>query len=228
MHSSITSLPRNWLTRWTSAALTVWRTDQYSRLGDHWVDIIEQAIENTENILVVLSENSAKSEWVRAEAAMALSQRGKRVVPIFSTKNADVPFLLKDIKGIELSNPDTFSASMDKLIELLREERSFGRFSIHDENRSRLFKAQLEASTLEQEKLVLEHTRRQKTLALAIGSSLTAAISVVVASSLIFAVDILQSITPVLGLFVGVALGIAGSFVGYWLARSRRKMGARK
>lgn len=117
---------------------------------------------------------------------------------------------------------------MDKLIELLGEEKSLAKPRIHDENRSRLFKAQLEVSILEQEKLLLEHTKIQKTLGLAIGLSITVVISAVVAPSLIFAIEILQSITTVLGLFVGVALGIAGSFVGYWLSRSRRRMGARK
>ena len=208
--------------------LTVWYADQHSRLGDHWIDIIERAIENTENILVVLSENSVASEWVRAETAMALSQRDKRVVPVFSTNNADVPFLLRDIRGVDLSSPDTFSVSVDKLLQLLQAEKPLRESDIDDEDRSRRFRAQLEASILEQEKLSLEHITRQKTLALVIGSSVTAVISAVVAFSLIVSIDVLDKITPVLGLLVGVGLGIAGSIVGYWLTYSRRREGARK
>ena len=56
--------------------LKVWSVDQHLKLGGHWAEVVEEGIHDAENILVVLSRDSANSDWQRAETAMALTQGG--------------------------------------------------------------------------------------------------------------------------------------------------------
>ena len=96
-----------------SHGLTVWSADQHIGPGDHWLEVIQDAIRDSQNILVILSRNSARSSWVEAEAAIALCHGGKRIVPVYSTKDVDVPFMLRSIQGIDLSDPETWDTALN-------------------------------------------------------------------------------------------------------------------
>lgn len=208
--------------------LKVWHSDKHSRLGDHWVHIIEHAIKDAKNILVILSDNSAKSDWIRVELAIALSQRGKRVVPIFTSKNSDVPFLLRDIKGVDLSNPDTFSASVDNLIPILNMKVSQIESNIENENLSRVIRAKIESTLLDHERVIVEQNKKQKNLLLSMILALVSTITVLMITSLFISINVIESTTTILWLFIGIGLGIASSFLCLWLTYLRRKLESKK
>ena len=208
-----------------SRGLKVWSVDQHLEPGDHSAKVIEEGIHDAENILVVLSESSAHSDWVRAETAMALTQDGKRIVPIFSTKNADVPFLLRAFRGVDLSDPEAYPNSMDRLANLLLKERPPREFNFHDDNRARLLKVRLEALALQQEKISLDDAANLKARALAISlASVCASVAVtgaIIAAASVLAVDVLNA--P-LAAGIGTAAGIlAGSVVSFLISRAKHR-----
>ena len=92
--------------------------------GEYWAEVIEEEIRRAENILIVLSENSVNSDWMRAEAAVAIAQGEKRIVPVYSINNVEVPFMLRAFRGVDLSDPESYRNSLDELATLLLEKES--------------------------------------------------------------------------------------------------------
>ena len=202
--------------------LKVWSVDQHLRPGDHWAQVIEEGIHGAENILVVLSENSASSDWVRVETAMALTQEGKRIVPVFSTKKADVPFMLRAFQGIDLSDPKYYPNSIDKLANLLLEERPPSESNFHDENRARLLKILLEAIVLQQEKIRADDATKLKSRALAMNFAPVFAF-VAFTGTMIIVVAAIKAVAPIAADILddfGILLAAAmGSVAGYTAGR---------
>ena len=194
--------------------------EQHLHPGLHWLSAIEEAIQNTENVLVILSSNSGRSEWVRLETAIALSRTDKLVVPVFSTKDADVPFMLKGIQGVDLSEPNRYLLSINELELQLRKQDNPQASTIEHGNASRDFKAQLEALSLEQEKRTLEHSERARTRALAMSCSVVTVMCFLIAF-FVLTVHEIDQIALQMAAFVGIASGLAGSFVSFWIIRRR-------
>ena len=187
--------------------LEVWSADQHLEPGDDWAKVIEEAILGVNNVLVVLSKNTANSEWVPAEAAIALSQGGKRIVPIYSTKDTFVPFMLRAIQGLDLSDPQGYPNAIDKLADLLRKEKLPRDPHLLEENSARFFKAQLEVLLLEQERLSLDVVAKSRVRALFISSAAVASMSALAGTLLFFnyAMDYVSiPLAVVFGAFAGM------------------------
>ena len=200
--------------------LTVWSVDQYVQPGDDWAQVIEEAISSVSNVLVVLSNNSATSEWVSAEAAIALTQ-GVRVVPIYATKKAYVPFMLRATRGVDLSHPEGYLSAVDQLANQLLKEEIPREANLVDENRARLFKAQLEALVLEQERLSLEDVAKSKGRALFVSLAAIASLGALTAT-LFLSINVMDDISIPLAVLFGASAGIAVGFVRLPFSRSKR------
>ena len=142
--------------------IRVWSAQQHVRPGSPWASVIDRGIRSSDNILVVLSDKSASSEWLRAETALALTQSEKRVVPIYATKKADVPFILRSIQGVDLSDPEEYEMSVNRLAEILSSTKIRKESIIDDDYDTRIFKARLEKLVLEQEALSLTRTAQRR------------------------------------------------------------------
>ena len=106
----------------TSHGLDVWAAENYVQPGTQLAKAIEGAIEDSRNILFVLSHKTSKSGWQRAETALALTQEGKRLIPIYHSENAEVPFLLRSFKGMDFSAASAYSTQIQRLALLLRSQ----------------------------------------------------------------------------------------------------------
>lgn len=80
------------------AGYDVWWDITGLRGGDDWVSTIPAAIAASRYMLVVLTSDSIKSEWVRKEYTHALSLR-KKIVPIMLTSTS-VPFALNTLNYV--------------------------------------------------------------------------------------------------------------------------------
>lgn len=69
--------------------------------GDDWVNTIPDAIASSQYVIVVLTPNSIKSEWVRKEYTQALSLR-KKIIPIMLVP-CSVPFALNTINFVNFA-----------------------------------------------------------------------------------------------------------------------------
>ncbi|HLO17277.1 MAG TPA: toll/interleukin-1 receptor domain-containing protein [Anaerolineales bacterium] len=98
------------------AGYNVWWDVSDLRGGDDWVRVIPTAIEASNYFIVVLSPNSAVSEWVEKEYTQALSLR-KKIIPIMLARSR-VPFALNTINYIDFTGDD-YTDSLNRLLATL-------------------------------------------------------------------------------------------------------------
>jgi TIR domain-containing protein len=98
------------------AGYEVWWDLTDLRGGDDWPRVIPKAIEASQYFVVVLSPNSAISDWVEKEYTQALSLR-KKIIPIM-LERSDIPFSLNTINFIDFTSDD-YAASFNNLLNAL-------------------------------------------------------------------------------------------------------------
>lgn len=99
-----------------------WVDEAEIKLGDSLIEKIEEGIENTDYLGVVLSPNSVNAEWVKREVRIALTQEihGKRmkVLPILLEK-VEIPAFLLDKKYADFTSEDNYKSSLQLIIDRL-------------------------------------------------------------------------------------------------------------
>ena len=102
----------------------VWVDEAEIKIGDSLIEKIENGIDNTDFLGVVISSASIKSEWVNREVRIALSQEilGKRikVLPIL-LENVAIPSFLIDKKYADFTSDEKYKSSLQLLIDRLSE-----------------------------------------------------------------------------------------------------------
>lgn len=88
--------------------------------GEELESAISQGIEASNYVVVVLSPDSVKSEWVKAEwnKALKLEKKGKirRVIPIL-LRDCNIPLRLDKKLHIDFRNPDLIAENTKRLID---------------------------------------------------------------------------------------------------------------
>lgn len=84
--------------------------------GDDWPRAIPAAIEASQSVIIVLSPNSAVSDWVEKEYTQALALR-KKIIPIMLERSS-VPFALNTINYVDFTSDD-YVASFNNLLTAL-------------------------------------------------------------------------------------------------------------
>lgn len=95
------------------AGYDVWWDLTDLRGGDDWPRVIPAAIESSQYVIVVLSPNSAISDWVEKEYTQALSLH-KKIIPIMLART-NIPFALNTINYIDFTGED-YAASLNNLL----------------------------------------------------------------------------------------------------------------
>jgi hypothetical protein len=98
------------------AGYEVWWDLTDLRGGDDWPRVIPAAIESSQYVIVVLSPNSAVSDWVEKEYTQALSLR-KKIIPIMLAQT-NIPFALNTINYVDFTGED-YAASLNRLLATL-------------------------------------------------------------------------------------------------------------
>ena len=88
------------------AGYDVWWDLTDLRGGDDWPRVIPAAIESSQYVIVVLSPNSAISDWVEKEYTQALGLR-KKIIPVM-LKPSRVPFALITVNYVNFTSGDYF------------------------------------------------------------------------------------------------------------------------
>ena len=203
----------------SSRGLAVWLDEEDVEPGAQWANAVDKAIGESRNVLFLLSDKTNKSGWLRMEAAIALSQRGKRLIPVYCSKDAEVPFMLRPFKGMDLSEPATVEAGIERLADLLRLDapESEEQTEVADSVRERM--AMAERLVLEREKALYEAHARATTRMMSVRLSIVAAFIGV--SALVVGIvygTYPQAILPV----VAMGSAAAGFAVRSMLGRIRR------
>ena len=125
----------------------VWVDEAEIKVGDSLIGKIEEGIENTEYLGVVISSNSNKSEWVIREVRTALSQeiynKKVKVLPIL-IENVEMPSFLLDKKYADFTLDDNYENALQSILDRLSELPSGIEKSLFSKEEVKFYKQQLE------------------------------------------------------------------------------------
>jgi TIR domain-containing protein len=104
----------------------VWLDEAEIGIGDSLIGRLEDAIDETDYLAVILSENSVESEWVSREVRMALHREisGKRVVvlPILYTR-CNIPGFLRDKIYADFRSESNYALGIDQIMRRVASDR---------------------------------------------------------------------------------------------------------
>ena len=89
----------------------VWDPSEQLLPGDNWALKIGEALEESRTMIVLLSPDSMKSDWVRREIQYALGDRNYegRVFPVMVRPTEEVPWILHKFHMLRTNNPAKIS-----------------------------------------------------------------------------------------------------------------------
>lgn len=98
----------------------VFRDDQDIEPGENWAAKVAKAIESSQAMIVLLTENAASSPWVQHDIQYALtSLRYKnRLITLVVDKSAKIPWILKELPLIPVRRKDMTEAAKRAAEEL--------------------------------------------------------------------------------------------------------------
>ena len=106
------------------AGFFVWVDEAEIKVGDSLIEKIEEGIDGTDFLGVVLSSNSLKSEWVTREVRIALSQEiagcRVKVLPLLLEK-VSIPSFLLDKKYADFTTEEKYGDALQEVIRCLSE-----------------------------------------------------------------------------------------------------------
>lgn len=143
------------------AGFYVWVDEAEIKVGDSLIEKIEDGIDNTDFLGVVISQNSLSSEWVTREVRIALSQeiagRRVKVLPIL-LEPVSIPSFLVDKKYADFTTEEKYNDSLQEVIKSLSELPVDGTRTSFSASEMSFYKTQLES--LRQELDVTRGDRR--------------------------------------------------------------------
>ena len=91
------------------AGLEVWDATREILFGDNWADKVAQALQESEAMVVLLTPDALRSNWVRWEVGYALGEPGyaRRLIPVVvgdpnELPMENVPWILRRLHVIRL------------------------------------------------------------------------------------------------------------------------------
>ena len=109
----------------TESGINVWMDDFNVKVGDTVVSTIESGIKESDYFIVLLSEKSIQSDWVKQEIELAYITNHERnrpkIIPIVfdNLPKNKIPKLIMDIQWL-LVNDKTLRQKIQRLIEQLK------------------------------------------------------------------------------------------------------------
>ena len=89
----------------TGAGFHVWRAEEQLLPGDNWALKTGRALEESDAMIVLVSPEAARSQWVRREIDFALGSPNYagRVIPILVRPTDDMPWVLRSLTSFRAS-----------------------------------------------------------------------------------------------------------------------------
>lgn len=192
----------------------VW-TDEPSRPGRSVSELIASGINSSDAFVVILGKGTPERQWTSLEIGGAVAS-GKPIVPLLTNREANVPFLLRDVQYLDLSDRATQRQQLERLCEALRETprrqgAALGRELVEETSRV----LQHQTLVYKQALASFERRRRRAQLLAALVSVIAVAIALITVSSEVSSVVI--SLVAGLGALVASMLGF------YFGAEGRRR-----
>ena len=102
--------------------ITVWLDEAEIKPGDSIIEKIEEGLNGSEYLGVILSPASVKSRWVKRELRAVLHQEittsSKTVLPLLY-QQCEIPTFLVDTLYVDFTNPENYSFALRQLLHRL-------------------------------------------------------------------------------------------------------------
>ena len=91
--------------------------------GELWAEKLNQAVECSDAVLVIVSCNTSESKWQGSEIAFAIAaqkrDRAKKIIPVLIDHEAEVPFFLKGLLYSDLSDENRYQRNLPLLVQAI-------------------------------------------------------------------------------------------------------------
>ncbi|WP_177186261.1 toll/interleukin-1 receptor domain-containing protein [Nitrosomonas sp. Nm166] len=201
--------------------LSVWFNEESFLLGSNLTHDITKAISSARVVLVVLSERSEDNEFINFESALALESK-KLVIPVISTKDSKIslPYILRDIKKIDLSDDASFKQDVHFLAQSIKQHGSALRKVLplgNEDLEAKKKRIDLESKILESEIEEYSHIQLSKNFRLILSTGIV----IIVFSMIMIAFFIVisteeQVFTERLAYTVAAVVAIGGGIIGFF------------
>ena len=98
----------------------VWNAEEEIQPGDNWAEVLGEALESSDAMVVLLSPAAVRSSWVQRDIDYALQSRdcAHRLIPVLVEQTADVPWILRRMQWIDLQ-PEPVEG-LKRIVDVLR------------------------------------------------------------------------------------------------------------
>jgi len=202
-------------TQLKKCGFTVW-SDEPSRPGDSIAELIVSGINSSDAFVVILGESTPTRQWISLEIGAAVAS-GRPIVPVLAHRDASVPFLLRGVQYLDLSDPVARSEQLPRLCDALRQQphrvgATSGRRLVEDASDA----LQSETFVYAQALAASERRDRRSQLVAALLSVIAVAVALVTVSS---------DVTSVVSALVAGLSALVASMVGFYFGAERNRGG---
>ena len=202
-------------TQLKECGFTVW-SDEPSRPGDSIAELIVSGINSSDAFVVILGKSTPSRQWTSLEIGGAVAS-GRPIVPVLAHRDASVPFLLRDLQYLDLSDPAARREQLPRLCDVLRDQphrlgAGSGRRLIEDASGA----LRTETFVYEQALAASERSDRRSQLVAALLSVIAVAVALVTVSS---------DVTSVVSALVAGLSALVASMVGFYFGAERKRGG---
>lgn len=182
--------------------------------GTHWPSEVLRAIRSNDAVVVLLSAASLASASASFEISAAVASQEKIIIPVVLEKGLELPFFLRDIHHVDLSNPRDWQEGMDSLVRALKHPKG---------GAERLDEGVREALAQEQRSLALERVVQEvmsETREAVLRKSLATYATVLSLLTIFLSGFILSGGGPFPRLLIGLAAGVVSGAAAWYALRA--------
>jgi TIR domain len=201
--------------------ISVWFDEQQINPGDEIASALREGINSASAVVLILGSQTYGDSWARKEAALALS-KGKRVVPILPHKDAEVPYILRHLSYLDLSDETSRGEGLRRLARTLAAQSPDSLIRL-DSSSARSEALAASSTELKAEIVEYEQSRMAENLAFS-----TATISAVISTVVSIAGLLFGVASEEMPKLFYVAAGVVGSLTALALALAATRLYLRK
>jgi CRP-like cAMP-binding protein len=106
-----------------NSPVEIWFDQTNIAPGKDWDEAVQDALQRTTAMLLVISSNAVKSKNVKSEWNYCMEE-GKTIIPVLIDPNCEIPFRLKTYHYIDLTeyaSPQHYKEGLERIAETLQE-----------------------------------------------------------------------------------------------------------
>jgi nucleoside 2-deoxyribosyltransferase len=190
----------------------VW-SDELIQVGGSIAEHVAQGINGSDSFVVILGKDTADRQWTSLEIGGAVAS-GRPIVPVLADREARLPFMLGDIRALDLSDPATRNDRLPQVCEALRHAQQTTRTSSSARELVDRAREELAWETMVFRRELSRRELRQRRVQL-----VGAVVSVVAAA--VALVTVASDVSSVVSSLAAGLIALTASMIGFYVGSAR-------